>query len=172
MDILVSSNIERFIFEISGRDSAWTRESMASLKASGVFRFDDEKRRAAEDAGFDSGFATMTETEAAIAEIHRDANYFADPHTAIGWKVLRELGNRGSVPAVIAETAAPWKFPATMLRALTGTCGNDDFENLKKLGELIGQTPRFAELEAAPVRHDTVCAKNRVGDAVRSVFGI
>ena len=172
MDILVSSNIERFIFEISGRDSAWTRESMASLKASGVFRFDDEKRRAAEDAGFDSGFATMTETEAAIAEIHRDANYFADPHTAIGWKVLRELGNRGSVPAVIAETAAPWKFPATMLRALTGTCGNDDFENLKKLGELIGQTPRFAELEAAPVRHDSVCAKNRVGDAVRSVFGI
>ena len=172
MDILVSSNIERFIFEISGRNSAWTRESMASLKASGVFRFDDEKRRAAADAGFDSGFATMTATEAAISEICRDANYFADPHTAIGWKVLRELGNRGNAPAVIAETAAPWKFPATMLRALTGTCGEDDFTNLRELGKLIGSAPRFAELETAPVLHTRVCAKNRVGDAVRSVFGI
>lgn len=172
MDILVSSNIERFIFEISGRDSAWTRDSMASLKASGVFRFDDEKFRAAADAGFDSGYATMTETETAIAEIEREANYFADPHTAIAWKVLRELGNRGNVPAVIAETAAPWKFPATMLRALTGSCGEDDFENLKKLGEKIAQTPRFAELETAPVRHNLVCAKDRVGDAVRRVFGI
>ena len=172
MDILVSSNIERFIFEVSGRDAAWTRESMASLKANGVFRFDDEKCRAAQAAGFDSGFATQAETEAAIAEIRRDADYLADPHTAIGWKVLRELGNRGSVPAVIAETAAPWKFPATMLRALKGTCATDDFENLSELGELAGKAPRFAELERAPVLHTRVCAKDRVGDAVREVFGI
>ena len=172
MDILVSSNIERFIFEISGRDAVWTRDSRAALKTSGVFKFDEKQLGAARAVGFDSGFATQEETEAAIAEIRRDAAYFADPHTAIGWKVLRELGNRGSVPAVIAETAAPWKFPATMLRALTGTCGNDDFENLKKLGELAAQTPRFGELDAAPVRHDLVCAKDRVGETVRQVFGI
>ncbi len=172
MDILVSSNIERFIFEVSGRDAAWTRESMASLKATGIFRFEDEKCRAAQAAGFDSGFATQAETEAAIAEIRRDADYLADPHTAIGWKVLRELGNRGSVPAVIAETAAPWKFPATMLRALKGACAADDFENLSELGKLAGKAPRFAELESAPVLHTRVCAKDRVGDAVREVFGI
>ena len=172
MDILVSSNIERFIFEVSGRDAAWTRESMASLKATGIFKFDAEKSRSARAFGFDSGFATQAETEAAIAEIRRDADYFADPHTAIGWKVLRDLGERGNVPAVIAETAAPWKFPATMLRALTGSCGNDDFENLGELGSIVGKPPRFAELETAPVLHTQVCAKDRVGDAVRKVFGI
>lgn len=172
MDILVSSNIERFIFEISGRDAAWTRESMILLKSGGVFKFDETKLAAAKDAGFDSGFATQEETEAAIAEIRREANYFADPHTAIGWKVLRELGNRGNAPAVVAETAAPWKFPATMLRALTGTCGENDFENLKQLGEKTGQPPRFAELETAPVLHTRVCAKSGVGNAVRAVFDI
>ena len=170
MDILVSSNIERFIFEISGRDSAFLRERMATLKSDGVFSL-GEKSSAPAAAGFVSGHASPEETEAAIAAIRRETGYLADPHTAIGWKVLRDLGARGNVPAVVAETAAPWKFPATMLRALTGTCAADDFENLRALGELVGRAPRFSELETAPVLHTRVCAKARVGETVRSVFG-
>lgn len=172
MDILVSSNIERFIFEISGRDAAWTRESMDALRATGVFRLDDEKRASARRAGFDSGFATPAETEAAIAEIRRETEHFADPHTAVGWKALRDLGGAGNVPAVIAETAAPWKFPATMLRALTGTCGEDDFENLRALAALMGRQVRFADLETAPVLHALSCSRGGVPAKVREVFGI
>ncbi len=171
MDILVSSNIERFIFEISGRDAASTRARMASLKSAGEFSLGAECGAPAA-AGFVSGHASPEETEAAIAAIRRETGYLADPHTAIGWKVLRDLGGRGNVPAVVAETAAPWKFPATMLRALTGTCGADDFANLRALGELVGRAPRFAELENAPALHALVCAKDRVGETVRAVFGI
>lgn len=173
MDILVSSNVERLLFELSGNDAARVRELMNALKTHGAFALSAQER-AILQKNFASGSATPAETEAAIAEIFRETGTLADPHTAVAWKVLKDLRARENdgVPALIAATASPWKFPAAMMRALTGTCLADDFENLRTLAKLTKSTPALAELETAPVRHKMTCARDGVPAAVRSVFGI
>ena len=170
MDILVSSNVERLIFYVSGCSSARVRECMNSLRETGKFELLPEEFSAMRE-NYASGFANVGETETAIKTIWENSRMLADPHTAIGWKVLNEQ-RRDNVPAVIAATASPWKFPTTMLRALSGTCAGDDFENLRALASLTGTSPHLAELASAPVLHDTTCARDAVGSAVRRVFKI
>lgn len=169
MDILVSSNVERLLFELAGGNAARVNVLMNALKTEGAFSLSESEVSVLRE-NYASGWATPAETEAAIAEIRRETGYLADPHTAIGWKVLKEQGARDGVPAVIAATASPWKFPATMLRALTGTCGENDFENLRALAAFTRQTPKLAELETAPILHDLSCARDGVPAKVREVF--
>lgn len=173
MDILVSSNVERLLYELVGNDPARLRFCMNALKNDGAFSLAPEELSLLR-ANYVSGWATPQETEAAIAEIRKETGYLADPHTAIGWKVLKDLraGGNDGVPAVIAATASPWKFPATMLRALTGTCGENDFENLRALAAFTGEKPELASLENVPVLHNLSCARDGVPAKVREVFGI
>lgn len=172
MDILVSSNVERLLYALAGGNASRVNALMNALKTDGVFSL-SEAEAAPLRENYASGWATPAETEASIAEIWRETGYLADPHTAIGWKVLRErAAERDGVPAVIAATASPWKFPAAMLRALTGTCGENDFENLRALAAFTRRTPALAELETAPELHSLYCARDGVPAKVREVFGI
>lgn len=172
MDILVSSNVERLLYELCGNDAARVRSLMISLKNDGAFTLaTDELARLQEN--FACGSATPAETETAIAEIYRETGFLADPHTAVGWKVLKDLRSHNGddgVPALIAATASPWKFPTTMLRALTGTCSADDFENLRALAAFTHEPPALAELEHAPILHTAHCARDGVSGAVRDIF--
>jgi len=172
MDILVSSNVERALFDFCRNDSARVSALMNDLKTNGFFTLSaDEISRMREN--FSSGWATQEETSAAIAEIYRETNgYLADPHTAIGWKVLKEKNSRDGVPALIAATASPWKFPATMLRALTRNCVENDFENLRKLVALTHAEPALANLENAPILHTRSCPRDGVSAEIREVFKI
>ncbi len=195
MDILVSSNIERFIFEISGRNSEFVRGCMADLKEKGEFELDAVAEAGLKDAGFDSGFAGRGKTLCGIQEAWIRFKNLLDPHTAIGFKVAATNDGDAStyVPVVIAETATPWKFPKTVIeglrqkgsfnpRGLKKPSETSDFKNLKSLADYVARelcrkerenfSPRFGELEVAPVLHDLVCAKDRVGETVRTVFGI
>lgn len=167
MDILVSSNLERMVFELTGNDGARTGTLMTSLKTKGIFELAPAEFARLREL-FDAGWATQAETEAAVKKLWEQENYLADPHTAIAWKVLNEL-RKDDVPAVVAATASPWKFPATMLRALTGTTvSSNDFENLRALEKFTGTSApaTLAALETASVVHNGVCAKTGVGDFV------
>jgi threonine synthase len=109
MDIQVSSNFERLLFEFLGRDAAQTAEIMASFRATGKMAVPDAvwrhvKRRF-------TGF-TLSD-EATLAEIRQtwaQAKYLADPHTAIGLAAARAAGPVG-LPVIVAATAHPAKFP-------------------------------------------------------------
>lgn len=167
MDILVSSNLERMIFELTGNDGNRTATLMNSLKATGNFSINAEEHARLREL-FDAGWASQTETENCVKILWEQEKYLADPHTAIGWKVLRDV-RQDDVPAVIAATASPWKFPATMLRALSGNVvSENDFDNLRALEKLTGtQAPAaLASLENAPIAHNATCAKTGVGDFV------
>lgn len=172
MDILVSSNVERALCDFCGNDSARVRSLMDDLKMNGAFSL-SESEFARMRENYASGWATPEETSATIAQIYRETNgYLADPHTAIGWKVLKEIPDRDGVPALIAATASPWKFPATMLRALSGKCVENDFENLRALAALTKAEPTLANLENAPVLHTRTCSRDGVSAEIRSVFKI
>jgi threonine synthase len=118
MDIQVSSNFERLLFEAAGRDAATVRRYMASLKQSGAFTIEDGplKRIRAE---FDAGRASSAEAAQAIADVLEASGYLLDPHTASAIHVAHEQA-ASSLPMIVLSTAHPAKFPDAVAEA----CGN------------------------------------------------
>jgi threonine synthase len=114
MDIQVSSNFERLLFEASGRDAAEVRRYMAGLKQSGAFTI-DAPTLAAIRGEFDAGRATMDETAATIRETLQASSYLLDPHTATAMHVARQ--HAGEAPMIVLATAHPAKFPAAVQEA-------------------------------------------------------
>ncbi|MEO6015184.1 MAG: threonine synthase [Devosia sp.] len=117
MDIEVSSNFERLLFEALDRDAPALKRLMNSLQQSGSFTV-PPKALAAIREGFAAGRASEAETTATIASVLKDSGYLLDPHTAVGVAVGREL-SLGDAPVVTLATAHPAKFPAAV-EAATG----------------------------------------------------
>lgn len=109
MDIQVSSNFERLLFESSDRDAAYIQQSMSSLSQSGAFSLGDKVWQEIK-TGFDAGRASNSAVDATIKCVLSESGYLLDPHTAVGVAVARELG-KGSAPMVVLSTAHPAKFP-------------------------------------------------------------
>jgi threonine synthase len=116
MDIQVSSNFERLLFEAGGRDAAAVRRLMNSLAQSGAFTI-GEAALAAVRAEFDSGSAAEADAAETIRSIHAQTGELVDPHTAVGLSVARQHLNRA--PMVALATAHPGKFPD----AVAKVCG-------------------------------------------------
>ena len=118
MDIQVSSNFERLLFEASGRDAAVVRTLMASLHQSGRFVLPDAVL-AAIRADFDAGRADENETSAAIRAAWREAGDLVDPHTAVALAVADRDVSDTSIPNIVLSTAHAAKFP----EAVEAACG-------------------------------------------------
>ncbi len=109
MDIQISSNFERLLFESHGRDAAAVRRMMAGISQSGSFSIDAGPLGAMQEI-FGAGRSTMAETAKMIADMMTSDGYLADPHTAVGIKVARDQ-KQSKTPMIILSTAHPAKFP-------------------------------------------------------------
>ena len=117
MDIQVSSNFERLLFEAHGRDAGAVRRLMAGLAQSRSFTIGDAPL-AAIRRDFDASSVSEDEVGAEIARVWREAGYLVDPHTAIGIRAARrQLENDPATPVVALSTAHPAKFPDAVERA-------------------------------------------------------
>ncbi|MCO6386086.1 threonine synthase [Aliihoeflea sp. 40Bstr573] len=110
MDIQISSNFERLLFEAAGRDAASVRRYMESLKQSGAFTIDAGPLEAMR-AEFSAGRSSVDETAKTIRQTLEKSGYLADPHTAIAIKVARDFEEDPAVPMIVLSTAHPAKFP-------------------------------------------------------------
>ena len=115
MDIQVSSNFERLLFEAHGRDAAAVRRLMDGLKQSGRFTI-AAGPLAAIRAEFGAGRSTSSDTANMIADVLKQSAYLLDPHSAIGVKVAREAMT-SDAPSVVLATAHPAKFPEAVKEA-------------------------------------------------------
>ena len=115
MDIQVSSNFERLLFEAHGRDAGAVRRMMASLGQSGSFHIDEHALQAMRHE-FDSGAANEAETAATIRETLAATGELLDPHTAVGYAVARQQPVSAN-PMVTLATAHPAKFPDAVEKA-------------------------------------------------------
>lgn len=115
MDIQISSNFERLLFESAGRDADAVNRMMAALKQSRGFDL-PEKSIATIRNEFAAGTAGEDATGRTIAETWKNSNYLLDPHTAVGVAVARSLP-RGAGPMITLATAHPAKFPAAVKAA-------------------------------------------------------
>ncbi|MCA0407263.1 MAG: threonine synthase, partial [Proteobacteria bacterium] len=118
MDIQISSNFERLLFEASGRDSEAVGRMMGSLRQSGAFTL-PEATLAAIRAEFAAERASEAEVAAAIRHVCDTSAYLMDPHTATAQVAADKAGLDASIPLVLLSTAAPAKFPDAM-KAIAG----------------------------------------------------
>jgi threonine synthase len=139
MDILVSSNLERLLYLVSGQDSELVASLMKQLNTEGHYTVPAELK-AAIDADFWGDFADDAITSAAIDKVWKNYGYLCDTHTAVGWQVaenyVAETGDH--TPMVVLSTASPYKFPAAVLSAIGGDTSGDEFEQMERLSAITG----------------------------------
>ena len=160
MDIQVSSNFERLLFEASGRDFQSVCRSMQNLRQSGSFSIEDQSL-AKIRAEFDAGRSTMEETADTVRKLLSGTGYLLDPHTATAVKVARERDG-GNTPMVVLSTAHPAKFPA----AVEAACGVKP-ELPAWLGDLMERSENYTVLPSdAKMLEDEISRLTRAGRAV------
>lgn len=176
MDILISSNLERLLFELHGRDAAAISALMRELGEKGAYDVGGAVREKLQ-AEFHGGFCGEEGTEAAIRDVFGRYSYLCDPHTAVAWSVygeyVQKTGDR--TKTLLVSTANPYKFAGGVLRALTGKePRTDEFERLRSLEALTGEPvpQQIAELAGKPVRFAGTCGRDEMRAAVTGFLGI
>jgi threonine synthase len=160
MDILISSNLERLIYQIADCDSQITKQLMEALATKGVYQINDRMRENLKD--FVGGWANAKETGEAIHEVFQRNGYVMDTHTAVAASVYHKYREETSdkTKTVIVSTASPYKFTQSVLEAVSSEpIPENDYDQAKKLKELSGVAIPNAvtELQQAPILHNTVC---------------
>ena len=139
MDILISSNLERLIYKISGEDARKDTDLMTELKTKGSYAITGEMK--ANLADFAAGYATEEQVAKTIHDIYEDTGYVMDTHTAVAatvYKAYRE-DSKDDRKTVIASTASPYKFAGSVMSAIDPKYkGQDDFKLIEELQKVSG----------------------------------
>ncbi len=170
MDILISSNLERLLFDVSGENDKSTAQRMAALKSEGVYSL-TPREHAEITAIFDAGFATEEEVAETIANYFDEYGYIIDPHTAVAACVAAQVnGGERTRPTVILSTASPHKFAASVLTAIGEKPVRDELKNLQNLEDVTAlEAP--ASLISLPEKEKLFTgsiALTEVNDALRA----
>ncbi|MFZ5648511.1 MAG: threonine synthase [Bacillota bacterium] len=172
MDILISSNLERLLYELSGRDAGAVRGWMEHLRDKGSYDVGSgvmEKIRSL----FWSDCADDAETLLTIRETFESRGYLSDTHTAVGISVYNKYRNAtgDSTRTVILSTASPYKFNGSVVKALMGeeaVAGKSEFQLLEDLARVSStEIPRnLKDLDKKPVLHGGVVDREAMARAV------
>lgn len=178
MDILVSSNLERLLFELTGRDALRISEWMQELEQNGVYGVDGTTLGRVQEI-FWSDWASDAAALTAIKETYSRYGYLLDPHTAVACAVYeRYRGAAGdATTTVVVSTASPFKFNRDVARALLGeeaASTHDEFALPEILSKYTGWPvpPGLQGLDAKPVRHRRVLRREEMRDAVAEILGV
>ena len=168
MDILISSNLERLLFDLSGGDDALVRSYMEQLQKTGRYEVGGELLAKLQGL-FYGGCCGEEDTSATIAALWQDG-YLVDTHTAVAAKVLadyrRETGDER--PAVFASTASPYKFCDSVLAAIGEEPVSDSVDRIAQLQEVSGvpAPSRLAALKGKTPRFDGVADREEMEQVV------
>lgn len=167
MDILVSSNLERLLYLLSG-DTALVAGLMKDLNEQGFYRVPDALL-AAIQAEFAAGYCDDAQAEAVIGRIYREQGYLMDPHTACGWAAAET--HRGDAPTVVLSTASPYKFSTAVLTAIGADISGSEYDRMERMQTLTGIPipPALAALRTKPERHTGVIAKEKMLEYVLGI---
>ena len=138
MDILVSSNLERLLYLMTG-DSDLVRSYMEKLNGEGFYTLEDNLLKQLQES-FWGDYCDDAATAATVRRVFREKGYLCDTHTAAGWLAAENYVNQtgDGRPMVVLSTASPYKFPAAVLEALEGDLSGDEFQLMETLNDLSG----------------------------------
>ena len=154
MDILVSSNLERLLFALSGQDDKLVADYMQQLNKHGGYTVSDEIK-AKLKSDFYGGFCSEEETSKVIAEVWKKYNYLIDPHTAVAYDVMEKYRQETGATnkTVFVSTASPFKFCDSVLHSLGVAEVQDGIDALDQLSQT---TNRPAPVPLASLRNKAV----------------
>lgn len=172
MDILISSNLERLLFELTGRDPVKVSRWMEELQSRGLYEVDPATAALIGETFF-SASADDPETIATIRRVYNEHGYPLDTHTAVGMAVHEKYLKATADPAVtvIASTASPFKFNTSVAHALLDAeqiRGRTEYELLDMVARKTGQSipAGLHRLEERTIRHRAVVDKDRMARAI------
>ncbi|OCN02409.1 threonine synthase [Clostridium sp. W14A] len=175
MDILVSSNLERLLYDLTDQNDEKVADWMRRLNETGEYQVDEAVLSKIREL-FYAGFCSDDETREEIKSLFANQNYLCDPHTGVAARVyekyLRDTGD-SKTPAVIVSTASPYKFAPEVLRALEDHApAGDEFQAVSRLSQLTAtRVPApIAALESKTVRFSSSCKKEEMGAAVLKIL--
>ncbi|MDD4170254.1 MAG: threonine synthase [Desulfotomaculaceae bacterium] len=176
MDILISSNLERLLYHLTGRDYVKTREWMTSLKDNGNYQI-DEPTLARINKIFWSDYAGDNETMETIRSCFDEYGYVTDTHTAVGINVYKKYiaATGDKTKTVVASTASPFKFNTSVARAILGDAevkDKDEFELLTLLSDASAmEIPAGLKgLEQKPILHQKIASIDNIQEVVQYIL--
>ena len=174
MDILVSSNLERLLFDIYDESAPSIKQLMKQLNNDGKYSIDDGARAKLHEH-FNAGFATQQEVLQEIKRIYQQDGYVIDPHTAVASFVANQYYAANNDPTlnVIISTASPYKFPETVYQAITdkqsSVTGLDAITELHKL-LLQPLSPNVQQLFDQKQQSDRVIQPAQMKPTIRQIL--
>jgi len=171
MDILVSSNLERLLFELSEKNGEVVSAYMKSLSSEGIYTI-PENVRIELNRVFRSGFCSEGDTMKTIKETFKNSDYLIDTHTAVAYKVLNDYRAKTNDKriSVVVSTASPFKFCEAVLESLGQPQVYSGAALIDKLSEVTGCTAPIplTSLKNAVPRFDNSVALSEMKDSVLS----
>lgn len=175
MDILISSNLERLIYQIAGKNAEKDAELMRELKEDGSYAITEDMKR--ELADFEAGYATEEQTARMIHDVYARTGYVIDTHTAVAAYVCKEYQKNSGDAAkcVVASTASPYKFVKSVMSAIDEKYADqDEFALLDELKQ-VSQTEMpnaIKEILDANILHTAECDADKMEASVREILGL
>ncbi len=176
MDILISSNLERLLYIMTGKNDNLINEWFGKLAAEGKYEVsDDVKAQLTEE--FWAGYCDDEQTKATIHSIYEKYSYTCDTHTAVAVKVYNDYrtATGDNTKTVIASTASPYKFSNAVLESLEGGKSEiDEYAKVDRIAELSGipVPSALADLKNKPERFSDVIDKSEQKNYVLKTLGI
>lgn len=176
MDILISSNLERLIYNIAGNDAEKNAQLMSMLQTSGKYDITDDMK--AKLADFYGNYTSEQETAAVIKDLYDKTGYIIDTHTAVASGVYGKYKadtKDTETKTVIASTASPFKFTRSVMNAIDSKYdAMGDFELVDELSKLgnVKVPQAIEEIRTADVLHDTVCEVDEMPSVVKKFLGM
>ena len=175
MDILISSNLERMLFELSGNDDKAVAKMQNDLSQNGTFTVSEEIKQKMGELFF-GGCCDDEATLGTIKELFSEYGYLCDTHTAVAMNVYKQYVEKtgDDRPTVIASTASPYKFANSVLSAVSDKTAESEFKTVRLLSEITStEIPKpIKALENAQVRFKEICQKEDMLKAVYKALGI
>ena len=171
MDILVSSNLERLLYNVTDEDASLVATYMKRLNTDGVYSIDNDVLKRVQREFF-GAWVDELETKEAIGRIYGDYKYLMDTHTAVAWRALEKYRflTSDETYSIVLSTASPYKFADSVLEAIdeAPAHGADAFANLDELHAKTGTEipPRMLALKDLPVLHSEVIPSDKMELAV------
>lgn len=175
MDILISSNLERLIYQIAGRDDRENKKLMEELSRRGSYQITPEMKEQLSD--FYGNYASEAETAEKIKTVYEKEGYVLDPHTAVAACVYEKYqrDSKDSQKALIVSTASPYKFTRSVMTAIDQSYGErTDFELVDELMRLskVKVPGAIEDIRNAKILHQTVCSVKDMPKTVKGFLGI
>ena len=173
MDIQISSNFERLLYYKSGEDTEYVKQLMDDLEDSGKYEVSKEVLANIQQ-DFYCGYSTDEDIENSIAEVYEQNGYLMDPHTAAGYKVMRDYQKLDpNTPMILLSTASPYKFVNAVANAVLPETSADVQQVMRDLHEATNAPipENLRKVWDLPVRHESVIQKDQMTDYVKQKVG-